>query len=281
MRFPRILAAIRSTPWAALPSTVHAIHAAVIAAAGRDETPRAAFGDSIAARNPPPEPYTLTPEGIAVIQMQGIIGKHLSSMETMCGGYDLDALAGGLASSAADPRVRERVLVIDSPGGTCTGVPEAFAAVRRSADIKPVFGFTDSLACSAAQWIASACDRFAITTSATVGSIGVYCALVDESAAWAKEGYRLELVKAGTQKAAGIAGNPITADDVAGFQKNVDTIYGMFVADVRAGRAHAGPVDEAVVQGQTFMGSEAVAANLADAVVTDLADLLAQIVAAR
>jgi protease-4 len=170
------------------------------------------------------------------------------------------------------------VLLIDSPGGTCTGVPEAFAAVRRSAEIKPVFGFTDSQACSAAQWIASACDRFAITTSATVGSIGVYCALVDESAAWAKDGYRLELVKAGTHKAAGIAGNPITADDVVGFQKNVDTIYGMFVADVRAGR---GAVDDTVMQGQTFMGADAVAANLADGVVDDLNDYLEQIVAAR
>ena len=277
MRFPRILAAIRSTPWAALPSTVHAIHAAVIAAAGRDGLPRADMDEDAPA--PKPEPaYMISPEGIAVIRVQGIIGKHLSSMETMCGGYDLDALGIALTMSAADPRVRERVLFIDSPGGTCTGVPEAFAAVRRSADIKPVFGFTDSQACSAAQWIASACDRFAITTSATVGSVGVYCALVDESAAWAKDGYRLELVKAGTQKAAGIAGAPITADDVAGFQRNVDAIYGMFVADVRTGR---GVVDDAALQGQTFMGADAVAANLADDVVTDLSDLLAQIVDAR
>jgi len=277
MRFPRILAAIRSTPWAALPSTVHAIHAAVIAAAGRDGLPRADLGQD----EPMPEPepaYMISPDGIAVIRVQGIIGKHLSSMETMCGGYDLDTLAPALAASAADSRVRERVLYIDSPGGTCTGVPEAFAAVRRSAEAKPVFGFTDSQACSAAQWIASACDRFAITTSATVGSIGVYCALVDESAAWAKDGYRLELVKAGTQKAAGIAGAPITADDVAGFQRNVDAIYGMFVADVRTGR---GLVDDAALQGQTFMGADAVAANLADDVVTDLSDLLAQIVDAR
>jgi protease-4 len=277
MRYPRILAAIRSTPWAALPSTVHAIHAAVIAAAGRDVMPRADMGD--AEPMPAPEPaYMISPDGIAVIRVQGIIGKHMSAMETMCGGYDLDALAPALAASAADPRVRERVLFIDSPGGTCTGVPEAFSAVRRSAETKPVFGFCDSQACSAAQWIASACDRFAITTSATVGSIGVYCALVDESAAWAKDGYRLELVKAGTQKAAGIAGAPITADDVAGFQRNVDTIYGMFVADVRTGR---GVVDDAALQGQTFMGHSAVDANLADDIVTDLADLLAQIVAAR
>lgn len=280
MRYPRILAAIRSTPWAALPETIQAIHATVIAAAGREGRPRADMGEDSPMPDPEP-PYLISADGIAVIRVQGIIGKHLSTMETMCGGYDLDALVPALAASAADPRVRERVLYIDSPGGTCTGVPEAFAAVRRSAEAKPVFGFTDSQACSAAQWIASACDRFAITTSATVGSVGVYCALVDESAAWAKEGYRLELVKAGTQKAAGIAGNPITAEDVAGFQRNVDTIYQMFVADVRAGRAHAGPVDDSVVQGQTFMGAEAVAANLADAVVTDLHDLLAQIVAAR
>ena len=279
MRFPRILAAIRSTPWAALPSTVHAIHAAVIAAAAGRDRHRADMGDSIAEPNPPPEPaYVISPDGVAVIPVRGIIGKHLTTMETMCGGYDLDTLAPALAASAADPRVRERVLFIDSPGGTCTGVPEAFAAVRLSAEIKPVFGFTDSQACSAAQWIASACDRFAITTSATVGSVGVYCALVDESAAWAKDGYRLELVKAGTQKAAGIAGAPITADDVAGFQRNVDTIYGMFIADVRTGR---GVVDDAVLQGQTFMGHAAVDVNLADDVVTDLPDLLAQIVAAR
>jgi protease-4 len=157
-----------------------------------------------------------------------------------------------------------------------TGIPELASLIRTISETKPVIAFTDAQCCSAAYWLASACDSIVVTPTADVGSIGVYSALVDESAAWAQEGYKLELMKAGKHKAMGIPGLPLAPEDRALIQAEVNSIYAMFTADVVANRARNGAtVAEDTMQGQTFMGGTAVAVGLADRVVGSLTDLLA------
>lgn len=164
------------------------------------------------------------------------------------------------------------MLAINSPGGVVTGVPEAAAAIAQLATIKPVVAVTDSQSASAAYWIASQATENWLTPSAEIGSIGVYSALVDESAAWAKDGYKLELMKAGAHKAAGIPGLPLSAEDRALMQASVDSIYAEFTAAVAARRPR---MNQSRMQGQMFRGAAAVEAGLADLVVPSLAAALA------
>jgi protease-4 len=215
-------------------------------------------------------------EGILVVPVHGVCARYLSAMETDCGGLDLNDTEKTLREAQADPRVQGIVLHFNSPGGTVTGIPELASLIRTISETKPVIAFTDAQCCSAAYWLASACDSIVVTPTADVGSIGVYSALVDESAAWAQEGYKLELMKAGKHKAMGIPGLPLAPEDRALIQAEVDSIYAMFTADVVANRARNGAtVAEDTMQGQTFMGGTAVAVGLADRVVGSLTDLLA------
>ncbi len=206
---------------------------------------------------------------LGVIYVTGIIGQHLSGMEMGCGGYDLAALNASLDEMEADPRVESVLLVMNTPGGTVTGVPEAAARVRDFS--KPVSAFTDSMSASAGYWIASQADRVFITPSAEYGSIGVYSAVVDESAAWAKEGFKLELMKAGKHKAAGIAGLPLSDEDKALIQGEVDELYTEFKGAVSARRK---AVSDGAMQGQMFRGQKAVDAGLADEIVGSLQELI-------
>ena len=267
IRIPRILAAVYGQPWAVTPRTLDAIRASVdLYATRRAMGPVVDPEDDDDAK-----PYYVS-GNVGMILVSGIIGSHLNLMETACGGFDLDSLHDGLDKAQSDARVEQVLMVFRSPGGTITGVPEA--ALRVAEFPKPIVAFTDGQAASAAYWIASQATEVWIAPSAEVGSIGVYSAIVDESAAWAKEGYKLELMKAGTHKAAGIPGIPLSPEDRALIQADVDKWYGQFTATVSARRPS---VSAESMQGQTFSGEDAVAAGLADEVVPSISAALAHL----
>jgi signal peptide peptidase SppA len=208
---------------------------------------------------------------ISVVQAFGVVGKRLDDMSIDCGGLDVDHLEAAIAAEVAKPHVQAIIIHFDSPGGVVTGVPELAAKIKAWNDQKPIFAFTDSLMASAAYWLACNCSAIFATPSADVGSIGVYCALVDSSEAWAKEGYKLCLIKAGDRKAEGIAGIPVTPETISALQVEIDSIYAMFTGDVTSARPEVG---SAAMQGQTFMGAAALDAKLVDAIVPDLASVV-------
>ena len=271
--YPRIATALATARWCITPAALAGIRSTFEAACLRG--PRAADDYEDAAPEPP-EPEFMA--GIMVIPVHGICARYLSQMETDCGGLDLNHTEQALRMASADPRVTGIVLHFNSPGGTVNGIPELADLIAEINAAKGIVAFTDAQCCSAAYWLASACGEIVVTPSAEVGSIGVYSALVDESAAWAQNGYKLELMKAGQHKAMGIPGLPLAPEDRALIQADVDAIYAMFTSDVVAGRARAGAsVSLETMQGQSFMGGVAVANGLADRTVGSLTALLEQL----
>jgi protease-4 len=207
---------------------------------------------------------------VAVVQMHGIIGRHLSGMEMECGGCDIARVEEAVTMAIADSEVGAVVLDIDSAGGTVGGVDEfrqKLAALSVQSG-KPILAFASGQLCSAAYWIACGCTAgICASSSSDVGSIGVYVAIVDESEAWASEGYKLVLIKAGEHKADGIAGSKVTPEQIARWQDDVDYIYGQFTGAVKAARPGVG---DDIMQGQTFYGARAQSAGLTDATYPDL-----------
>jgi protease-4 len=126
------------------------------------------------------------------------------------------------------------------------------------------------MACSAAYYIASQADHIAAAPSAVLGSIGVYMALVDATRAAEMEGYKVELITAGKYKAMGSPFKPLSDEERAMFQAEVDAIYAEFKAAVRDGRraptergGHQTVADSAM-QGQAFNGRAALENRLVD-----------------
>lgn len=272
MKYPRILAAIRSAKWAVRPETLHAIRDVLSARlSGRlaNMEPRASDwdGDDTGEPAAPPPAFDFIAPGVARVCMHGIIGKNLSGLEMMCGGCDIACVEENLTAALADSATRTVILDIDSPGGTVTGVADFAARIAEleTQSGKPVLAYASGQCCSAAYWIACGCTNIFAGSSSDIGSIGVYIALVDESENWKEEGYRLVLVKAGEHKAAGISGSKITPEQVALWQADVDYIYAQFTTAVRAARP--GIADE-TMQGQTFYGPRADEALLVDDIMT-------------
>lgn len=261
--YPIITQKVFSEPWLIMPETHQAIQQALINHIASPQA-NALFSDS-------EETEVESTQSTFAVSLHGIIGKHLSSLEMMCGGCSLDAFAEDLKMAVDMAKeANGNVLVhVNSPGGTVTGVPETAHLIRELKKEVDIFAFTDSMMGSAAMWIASACTNIISTPSAQVGSIGAYMALIDQSARMEKEGDKLVLFEAGVHKAIGL--RPPTAEEIKILQSSVDQVHADFKESILIERPD---VDESTMQGLVYKGIEAEELGLVDALVMSFDEAL-------
>lgn len=211
---------------------------------------------------PPQEPPTVEmSDSIAIIPIEGVIGKGVSAIERSSGVVDIADIDAMLDWSVNDRDVDGILLDIDSPGGTVSGVPELAEKIYQANKIKPIFAYTDEMAASAAYWLGSQARAFYAAQSATVGSVGVYLSLLDTSRAYEHAGLKREIIKAGKFKGAGIDGTSLTDEQRASLQQSVNYIHAIFQASVRRQRKE---VSDESMQGQEFMSELAKEVKMID-----------------
>ena len=115
-------------------------------------------------------------------------------------------------------------------------VPEFAAEILASRKQKPVIAISDCLMASAAYWLASACTEVWVSPSALTGSIGVYSAHEDRSAALEKAGVKVTLVSYGANKVQGNHTEPLSDAGRDDMQALVNYYGGMFDKAVAKGR---------------------------------------------
>lgn len=268
IRYPHLLNALTNKVWAIQPPFLNSI-ATTLYNASHGAQPLAGVLNQD--DDEPNLSEVKDSPSIAVIPVHGIIGRHLSSLETMCGGCDLDAVEADLQAALEDPTVEAIVLHVDSPGGVTDGIDAAAEAISEAAREKPVIAFTDTMMCSAAYWLCAGATEIHATAFADVGSIGVYMAWIDQSKFMEKEGLELKLFKAGRLKAMFMPGQ-MSEEASAHLQAQIDLIYESFTGKVLQ---HRSAVAADTMQGQSFLGRQALDLHLVDDVVQSFADTLA------
>lgn len=206
----------------------------------------------------------------AVIPVRGVIARYASQVNGICQdqGRSADSLQADLAAAGADPRVRQVVLRIDSPGGTVAGTAETADAIRRlSAAGKPVTAYVDGMAASAAYWLASQADEIiASAPTAEIGSIGVITAYLDASAARDKQGVKVHVVRSVDLKAPGTANESLSPEQLASIKRLIGDLHGAFTDAVAAGRGLTEEALARVTTGELFVAEKAQALDLIDGV---------------
>ena len=206
---------------------------------------------------------------IATVKIRGAISQRDSMLTAVFGGTSTVAVQIAVRQAASDPSVATIVLDIDSPGGGVYGVAELADVIARAARSKRVVAVVNSLAASAAYWIASQASEIVVTPGGEVGSIGVYTVHRDVSAAADKAGVKNTIIKAGRHKAEGSPYSPLAADARAALQKRVDEYYTMFVSAVAKGRrVPLAEVRRGFGEGRVVGAVEAVRLGMADRVGT-------------
>lgn len=209
----------------------------------------------------PQSPLLSVDNGVGVVSIEGpILRKPDLFARVLMGAVGSDEIGAALREANQRDDIKAVFLDIDSPGGTVAGTPELAAAVKAINENKPVYAFSSGLMCSAAYWIASqACAVYA-TPSAQVGSIGVVQAVIDDSAALASEGIKVEVFAVGKYKSIGAPGTSLTDAQRDLINSNLAEIAGEFHAAVLAKKRS---IPAEAMEGQTFSGKQAQRFNIA------------------
>jgi signal peptide peptidase SppA len=212
--------------------------------------------------------YLLTPDGVAVLSIEGLMTKYRTSVQAIIGGTSTVQARSNLAQAKADPNAKVIVLRFDSPGGMVSGTADLADAVREASRVKPTYAFAEDLCCSAAYFVASQTLGIYANRMAQVGSLGTYTTMTDSSQKLAAEGVKVHVISTGPVKGAGEPGAPVTDAQLADAQRRVNELNGQFKASVARGRnLPASKVDE-LFDGRTWIASEAQARGLIDGVAT-------------
>jgi len=266
-RYPHVARTVAETPWALLPSKLKAIIEMVsLRADGHrltDEEVQARIGAGPARRE------TQMAGPVAVLPIYGVITPRADLFSEMSGGTSVQRFQSAFRDAVDDKKVSAIVLDIDSPGGSTDMVPELAAEIRAARGSKPIIAVANTMAASAAYWLAAQADEVVVTPSGEVGSVGVFAAHTDISGAQEKAGVKTTLVSAGRYKVETNPFEPLSDEARAAIQERVDEFYGMFVADVAKGRG----VPEAVVrdgfgQGRVVTAETALAEGMVDRIAT-------------
>jgi len=192
--------------------------------------------------------------GVRVIPLSGMVSH--GEPDWMRWAFDMvetEHVETWMRNAVADQKVKAIVFSINSPGGYVTGTPEMGNTVAWAATQKPMIAHTSTLACSAAYWAGCGANLFYATASATVGSVGVFTTHMDFTGMMEEMGIELEVFKSGANKAAGIGGTRLTAEQKQMIQEHVDGIGAEFRAHVVA---HRGAVNPAFIDGRAVSARE-------------------------
>jgi len=223
--------------------------------------------------------YAVEPTtGIGILELNGPLVKGYDDLTCWAyGAASIDKIARSLHEIEARTDIRALVVVINSPGGMSTGMPELADQLAALASQRLVVTHTSDMAASNGMRLAVAGTRFFPTASATVGCIGTYIALYDYTAYLEEMGIKLELYRAGKYKAIGLPGKATNDEEKTFIQAEVDRSNAYFLDFVRARRP--GVAAESM-EGQWFDGARAVEYGLADRTVTGLPEVLREVAAA-
>jgi capsid assembly protease len=266
-KYPQVVRAVRETPWAILPSTLAAILdiVALRAHGGKlsDEEIQARIGEG-------PAHKQASQQGVvAVLPLYGVITPKADLMSEISGGTSVQAFAADFRQLVNDDQVKAIVLDVDSPGGQTDLVSELATEIRAARGSKPIVAVANTMAASAAYWLASQADELIVTPSGHVGSIGVFAAHDDISGLQDQLGVKTTLISAGKDKTLGNQFEPLSEEARQMIQGRVDEAYDMFVSDIAKGRGvSTAQVKGGFGEGRVVSATTAVSEGMADRVGT-------------
>lgn len=281
----RLVRAYGAQPWLIEPSRAAQIIEAIefrassgiAASAARKDNANAASGAQGRSDDVAPQ-RDQSSRALGVINLMGTIMPRVAGADAMSGDFaSLAKFQAEFEQMAAREDLGAIVLNIDSPGGQIDQTPETAHMIRAARrEGRPIVAVANTMAASAAYWIAAAADEISVSPSGVVGSIGVYTVHQDISEALAKKGVKASIISAGPRKIEGHPFGPLDATARAELSRQIEDVYGMFTGDVAAWRA----VDLSVVRadpeeteahfggGRAYRADQAVALGMADRVET-------------
>jgi signal peptide peptidase SppA len=267
MKYQSIFSAIENTVWPIVPEKMQAICGFLEARAAGMSIDAASI-EKIAAANRSKQSGRVT-KSVGVLPVVGVISQRMDLLSEFSGGVSTERLGQEFDAMMADNSVDSIVLDIDSPGGNYYGTPELAEKIYAARGTKPIIAQVNSMAGSAAFWLAAACDEIAVTPSGDLGSHGVMAVHYDASAANEAEGIKPTYIYSGKYKVEGNSDEPLSDEARDEIQRRVNEAGEVFTKALGKYRAVApSVVREQFGQGRMFGAKEAIDRGMADRIGT-------------
>lgn len=207
--------------------------------------------------------YDISRGGVAMIDLRGSLMKQADSLS---GGTSTVFARRQIRDAAKDDSVAAILLVIDSPGGTVSGINDLAEEVVRARKSKPVWAYIEDIGASAAYWVASQADKIFAGSTAEVGSIGTFAVVQDLSGMAEQQGVKVYVLRAGQFKGAGVPGTEITEEQLQEWQRLVEELNAFFLGAVSRGRGMALARVKELADGRVHVAGLATTLGLIDGV---------------
>lgn len=206
--------------------------------------------------------------GLAIIDIHGTLTHEpMFTVNAQSGLMSYQTIKVNFDQALNDPQVNTILLNINSNGGQVSGAFDLVDHIYNSRGTKPIIAISNESAYSAAYAIGSAADKFYVTRTAGVGSIGVIAIHQDISKKLEKEGVTHKVIKAGKHKDDLSPLKPLTKEAEDSIQEKVNSTQAIFVNTIARNR-NLDVNSIYAMEARTYDGQKAVDIGLADKVTT-------------
>lgn len=176
----------------------------------------------------------------------------------------LDDFEFALRAAERDPHIHGVIVSIDSPGGS------PYAGEAMANDLKrsplPSAAVIRDVGASAAYWAATGADTIIASKVSDVGSIGVTMSYLENVRQNEDSGLDYIEITSAPYKDAGSPDRYLTDEERSIFQEEIEKIHNEFVGQVAENRGLSFDEVMALADGNTRIGSDALALGLIDAI---------------
>lgn len=223
------------------------------------------------------EDNTMTMNGgnTALVRINGILMKGVSDLECqLLGLCNVDSISKTLDELADDVTITTIIMIFNSPGGETIGIEELGRKILSIDKVKPIYGWSETISCSASYWLMSQCRTIGMTSSSMIGCIGVYLMLISKLDAMTKDGITITPVYSGKYKLLGNEYHNPTDDEISILQNDVDRQHEQFKQTILAKRPNVIPDS---MEGLSYEGQDAIKNGLIDIVCDSFKEFLSEI----
>ena len=200
---------------------------------------------------------------IAVYYAEGGIDNNSSSYEET--GINSKKMVKELNKLKENDDVKAVVLRINSPGGSAFGSEQIWYALQQLKEKKPVIVSMGDYAASGGYYIACNADTIVAEPTTLTGSIGIFGMIPNmKGLLQDKLGLHNHFVKTNRMADFGDVTRPMTADEKALMQKNVNNGYDLFLTRCAEGRGMDKERINGMAQGRVWTGEKAKELGLVD-----------------
>jgi protease-4 len=176
-----------------------------------------------------------------------------------------DKISQALRKVRLDSKVKAVVLRVNSPGGSSLASDVIWREVKLVHDVKPIIVSMGDYAASGGYYIACAADSIIAEPNTITGSIGIFAILPNMQKLFNdKLGVTFDGVKTGKYADLGDVSRPLTPEEHAILQNQVNRGYDDFTKHVAEGRKKTQQYINSIGQGRVWTGAQAIKLGLVD-----------------